>query len=54
MRRQAVDVDRLTTQRERATIMDMQRRIDEMKLWLNELAEAYEIPDPDEPRPSSP
>jgi hypothetical protein len=30
------------------TIMNMQRRIDTMKLWLDELAAAYEIPDPDE------
>ena len=28
--------------------MDMQRRIDDMKRWLDELAAAYEIPDPDE------
>ena len=28
--------------------MDMRRRIDTMKLWLDELAVAYEIPDPDE------
>ena len=27
--------------------MDMKGRIDTMKLWLDELAEAYEIPDPD-------
>ena len=29
------------------TTMDMQSRIDTMKLWLDELAEAYEIPDAD-------
>jgi hypothetical protein len=28
--------------------MNIQRRIDEMKHWLNELSAAYEIPDPDE------
>jgi hypothetical protein len=28
--------------------MDMRRRIDAMKRWLDELAAAYEIPDPDE------
>jgi hypothetical protein len=40
--------DRLTTQREGAiTIMDMRHQIDTMKPWLDELAEAYEIPDPD-------
>jgi hypothetical protein len=27
--------------------MDMRRQIDTMKPWLDELAEAYEIPDPD-------
>jgi hypothetical protein len=42
--------DHLTTQREgaRRTTMNIQRRIDEMKRWLDELAAAYEIPDPDE------
>ncbi len=30
------------------TIMDMKGRIDTMKIWLDELAEAYEIRDPDE------
>ena len=35
--------------------MDMRRQIDPMKLWLDEPAEAYGIPDPDKrPRPSSP
>ena len=28
--------------------MNIQRRIDEMKRWLDELAAAYEIRDPDE------
>ena len=33
--------------------MDMQRRIDDMKRWLDELAAAYGIPDPTRrPRPS--
>ena len=42
---------RLTTQREGAmTIMDIQRPINEMKLWLDELAAAYEIADPDQAR----
>jgi hypothetical protein len=30
------------------TTMDIQHRIAEMKLWLDEFAAAYEIPDPDE------
>jgi hypothetical protein len=38
-----------TTQREGTmTTMNIQRRIDDMKRWLDELAAAYEIPDPDE------
>ena len=28
--------------------MNMQRQIDEMKLWLDDLAAAYEVTDPDE------
>ena len=28
--------------------MNMRRRIQTMKLWLDELSEAYEIPDPEQ------